>query len=44
MKIFTLVACLLLPLWAQAANQKSGAGYTKHDLLVVRYFGQSGAT
>ena len=22
MKIFTLVACLLLPLWAQAANQK----------------------
>lgn len=22
MKIFTLFACLLLPLWAQAANQK----------------------
>ena len=44
MKIFTLVACLLLPLWAQVANSKSGAGYTKYDLLAVRYFGQSGST
>lgn len=44
MKIFTLFACLLLPLWAQAANQKVVLDIQKYDLLAMRYFGQSGAT